>query len=255
MNVSGGQKCGTQAAAEGDTGRIRTLLDQRGTIVGAGEAGEQRCVADGLMRMHQQAGAAHEHEHDAVAAALTVVATAVAIEPVSAMEGDTGKAQEHQRQRDACAARQTHRIVLRDESLQQSGERRRYPVEQRAVVGVILAREPRQQPVAMAGEDLRDAYAYRVVVFPGIVAEQAGQQPNRNQDQQGMRASGSAMRKRPYWMASTVGRGLRTSAGQLALGAISCSSKPLIDAHSRSKISLSRGNRGCVALITGPALF
>jgi len=47
--------------------------------------------------------------------------------------------------------------VLRDEPSQQARECGRDPVEQGAVVGVMFAREPRLQPVAVAGEPVRDA--------------------------------------------------------------------------------------------------
>ena len=68
---------------------------------------------------------------------------------------------------------------------QASESRRGDPVEQRAVARVVFARQPRQQPIAVARELMRDADADGVVAFPGIVADQAGQQPDRDQDQQG----------------------------------------------------------------------
>ena len=118
-----------------------------------------------------------------------------------------------------------------------SGERCSNPVEQRAVVGVVLTREPGQQPIAVGDELVRNAYADGVFVLPGIVADQAGQQPDRHQDEQGK----TRERQRDAQAATIgwprLGRGCgRYWAWRWC--AIACSSEPLIDAHSRSKVSL-----------------
>ena len=53
-----------------------------------------------------------------------------------------------------------------------------------AVFGIVLAGQARQQPIAVARELVCNADADGVIAFPGVVPDEARQQPDGDQDQQ-----------------------------------------------------------------------